>query len=131
MRRLTALAVVLVTSLVVSRCSVVACGCVPPPLDTGVAYVLEPAPPPVLVGADSLAATVSYGGGCSVHTFRAVGAGVEAGAVRVALVHEADRPDPCRAYITERVRVRLPERRADRPGVVLVGPDGSRWPVGR
>ena len=125
MRRLLALTVVVLTSLVSWRCSVVACGCEPPPVDFGLPYAIAGRPAPALVAPDTLSATVSYTGGCARHTFAAHRAGVDGRRQIYVLRHTADREDTCRQMVTETVRVHLPGRQGSRPGLVLQRPSGA------
>ena len=113
------------TSLVSWRCTAVACGCVPPPVDFGLSYAIAGRPAPALVAPDTLALTVSYSGGCATHAFEARGAGVDGRRQIYAIRHTSTPADACEAMITEHVRVHLPNRQASRPGLVLRRPSGA------
>lgn len=125
MRRLFALAFVGLSSLLSWRCSVVACGCAPPPVEFGLPYAIAGHPSPALTAPDTLAATVSYTGGCARHAFAAQRAGVDGRRQLYALRHTADPEETCRQMVTARVRVHLPGRDASRPGLVLQRPSGA------
>ncbi len=87
--------------------------------DFGAGYVLDPAS--ATLDGDTLRATVSYSGGCEVHTFRAASRRAGDG-VEVWLVHGGV-PDPCEAYPSQAVAV--PSGVGDRSPVVLLTPAGA------